>query len=102
MRDGTWQGRPAYVVGAKGRQFWVDRERLVFVRLLEPGQRDTTRTSDIRFNKYQPAGGAWISAEVAFLLDGRERWLEEYTEIRTGDALPDALFDPRRWATARH
>ena len=102
VRDGTWQGRPAYVVGAKGRRFWVDRERLVFVRLLEPGQRDTTRTSDIRFNKYQPAGGAWISAEVAFLVDGRERWLEEYTEIRTGDALPDALFDPRRWATARH
>jgi len=102
VRDATWQGRPAYVVGAKGRQFWVDRERLVFVRLLEPGQRDTTRTSDIRFNKYQPAGGAWISAEVAFLVDGRERWLEEYTEIRTGDALPDALFDPRRWATARH
>ena len=102
VRDDTWQGRPAYVVGAKGRQFWVDRERLVFVRLLQPGQRDTTRTSDIRFNKYQPAGGAWISAEVAFLVDGRERWLEEYTEIRTGDALPDALFDPRRWATARH
>src|SRR3989442_122285 len=44
VRDDTWQGRPAYVVGAKGRQFWVDRERLVFVRLLEPGQRDTTRT----------------------------------------------------------
>ena len=102
VRDDTWQGRPAYVVGAKGRQFWVDRERLVFVRLLEPGQRDTTRTSDIRFNKYQPAGGAWISAEVAFLVDGLERWLEEYTEIRTGDVLPDALFDPRRWATARH
>src|SRR2546425_7426706 len=67
VHEDTWQGRPVYVVGAKAgdlraRQFWVDRERLVFVRLLEPGQRDTSRTSDIRFNKYQPAGSAWLSA----------------------------------------
>jgi len=70
VHEDTWEGRPVYVVGAKPgdlrtRQFWVDRERLVFVRLLEPGQRDSTRTNDIRFNKYQPAGNAWLSAEVA-------------------------------------
>ena len=106
VHEDTWQGRPVYVVGAKAgdlrtRQFWVDRERLVFVRLLEPGQRDTSRTSDIRFNKYQPAGSAWLSAEVAFLVDGRERWLEEYTEIKTDRPLADALFDPRQWKKAR-
>ena len=106
VHEDTWQGRPVYVVGAKAgdlrtRQFWVDRERLVFVRLLEPGQRDTSRTSDIRFNKYQPAGSAWLSAEVAFLVDGRERWLEEYTEIKTDTPLADALFDPRQWKKAR-
>lgn len=102
VHEDTWQGRPVYVVGAPSgdrhtRQFWVDKERLVFVRLLEPAQRDTTRTSDIRFNDYRPAGGAWLSAEVAFLVDGKQRWLEQYTEIETGTALPDSLFDPRRW-----
>lgn len=101
VHEDTWQGRPVYVVGAPPgdrhtRQFWVDKERLVFVRLLEPAQRDTTRTSDIRFNDYRPAGGAWVSAEVAFLVDGKQRWLEQYTEIQTGTALPDSLFDPRR------
>ena len=106
VHEDTWQGRPVYVVGAKpgdlrARQFWVDRERLVFVRLLEPGQRDTSRISDIRFNKYQPAGDAWLSAEVAFLVDGLERWLEEYTEIKTDAPLADALFDPRQWKKAR-
>ncbi len=106
VHEDTWQGRPVYVVGAKpgdlrARQFWVDRERLVFVRLLEPGQRDTSRISDIRFNKYQPAGDAWLSAEVAFLVDGQERWLEEYTEIKTDAPLADALFDPRQWKKAR-
>jgi len=106
VHEDTWEGRPVYVVGAKPgdlrtRQFWVDRERLVFVRLLEPGQRDTTRTNDIRFNKYQAAGSAWLSAEVAFLVDGQERWLEQYTEIKTDTPLADALFDPRQWKKAR-
>jgi len=106
VHEDTWEGRPVYVVGAKAgdlrtRQFWVDRERLVFVRLLEPGQRDTTRTNDIRFNKYQPARSAWLSAEVAFLVDGQERWLEQYTEIKTDTPLADVLFDPRQWKKAR-
>ncbi|HZI22936.1 MAG TPA: hypothetical protein VFD76_10480 [Gemmatimonadales bacterium] len=106
VREDTWDGRRVYVVGAKAgdlhtRQFWVDRERLVFVRLLEPGQRDSTRTTDTRFNQYRAVGGAWLSAEVAFLVDGRERWLEQYTEIETDRALADSLFDPRRWPASK-
>jgi hypothetical protein len=108
VHEDSWDGRPVYVVGARlgdlrTRQFWVDKERLVFVRLLEPAPRDTSHTNDIRFNRYQPAGAAWLSAEVEFLLDGHQRWLEQYTEIATGKPLSDALFDPRRWteATAR-
>ncbi|HET7296701.1 MAG TPA: hypothetical protein VFI66_06135 [Gemmatimonadales bacterium] len=106
VHDDTWEGRPAYVVGAKAgdlrtRQFWVDKERLVFVRMLEPGRRDTTRISDIRFDRYQRVGAAWLSAEVAFLVDGQQRWLEQYTEIATGAPLPDALFDPAQWPTAK-
>jgi hypothetical protein len=81
------------------RQFWVDKERLVFVRLLEPGRRDTTRISDTRFNQYRPVGAAWLSAEVLFLADGQERWREQYTEIATDTPLADALFDPTQWAT---
>ena len=102
--EDSWEGRPAYVVGEKGRQFWVDKGRLVFVRLLEPGQRDTTRLNDIRFNKYQPVGrgAAWVSAEVAFLIDGRQTWLEEYTDIKADVALPPALFDARAWKRTRH
>ncbi len=106
VREDTWDGRPVYVVGAKAgdlrtRQFWVDKERLLFVRLLEPGQRDTTRISDIRFNKYQAVGPAWVSAEVAFLVDGRPIWLEEYTDIKTGVALAPMLFDAGKWKQTR-
>ena len=46
------------------KQFWVDAERLLFVRLLEPDPRDSTRVQDIRFVNYQPRGDAWISARA--------------------------------------
>ena len=102
MHQSTWQGRPAYVVGASAgdtrtRQFWIDRDRLVFVRLIEPSRRDTTKTSEIRFNRYYEIGGAWLSPEVEFLIDGTRDFLEDYTEIRTGVPLADTLFDPAKW-----
>lgn len=102
MHQSTWQGRPAYVVGAapddtRSRQFWIDRDRLVFVRMIEPSRRDSTKTAEIRFNRYYAVGETWLSPEVEFLIDGARDFLEEYTEIRTGVALDSALFDPRRW-----
>jgi hypothetical protein len=106
LREDTWQGRPVYVVGAKAgdlhtRQFWVDKERLLFVRMLEPGQRDTTVTTETQFNDYRPFGKAWVSAQVLFLGNGQRRWLEEYNEIKVDTPLTDGVFDPRRWKTTK-
>ena len=102
MHEATWQGRPAYVVGAaagdgRSRQFWIDRDRLVFVRMIEPSRRDTTKIAEIRFNKYYQVGEAWLAPEVEFLIDGARDFLEEYTEIKTGLPVPDSVFDPGRW-----
>ena len=105
VHEDAWHGRPVYVVGARAgdlrtRQFWVDKGRLVFVRMLQPA-RDTTKTSDTRFEDYRAVGPAWVSARVEFLNDGQQRWLEEYTEIKTDITLPDAMFDPRKWKESR-
>jgi hypothetical protein len=102
LSEGTWEGRPVWIVGTK-RQFWVDKERLVFVRMLEPTPRDSTKTADTRFNKYAPApaGGGWVSAEVEFLVDGQQQFLEQYSEIKTNVSLPAALWDARQWKAAR-
>ncbi len=105
VHEDAWHGRPVFVVGARAgdlhtRQFWVDKGRLVFVRMLQPA-RDTTKTSDIRFEDYRPVGPAWVSARVEFLTDGQQRWLEEYSEIKTDVALPEGLFDPRHWRESR-
>lgn len=106
FREDVWQGRPAYVVGAragdlKTRQFWIDRQRLVFVRMLQP-DRDTTRASEIRFNQYRGLGGGWIAPEVVFLSDGKPNFIERYEDIRVDPPLADAIFDPRAWNVAPH
>jgi len=104
LHDATWEGRPVYVVGAASgdttsKQFWIDRERLVFVRMIEPSPRGR---SDIRFNQYVRTGSGWIAAEVEQLVDGKRRLLEQYSDIHSNVPLSEALFDPHQWSTAMH
>ncbi|MDX6694786.1 MAG: hypothetical protein QOF02_2389 [Blastocatellia bacterium] len=105
LHEDTWQGRPAYVVGAlagdtRSPQFWIDKQNLYFVRLIEMGGKNKDKAQEIQFNKYQKAeGGGWVSPEVVVLVDGQRVFMEEYSEIKTGVKLDDKLFDPATWAT---
>ena len=98
MREDTWQGRPVYVVGAAAgdstsAQFWIDQERLVFVRSLQPGQGGAIM--ETQFNKYQKLGQGWISPEVLFYRNGTVVTREEYSDMRADVPLPEGLFDPK-------
>jgi hypothetical protein len=102
VREDTWRGRAAYVVGAKAgdlrtRQFWIDKERLLFVRMLEPSRRDSTHVAETQFNRYRPYGRGWVAEEVLFLDAGRRTWLEQYADVRVDVSLPEGVFDVRRW-----
>jgi hypothetical protein len=103
IREDTWQGRPAYVVGAEAGdsttgQFWIDRERLVFVRMLQAAPDGSGHVVETQFNRYQPLGKGWISVEVLFSVNGELRTREEYADVKADLALPDALFDPGAYA----
>ena len=106
MREDTWQGRPVYVVGAaagdtSSAQFWIDQERLVFVRSIQPGQAGAIM--ETQFNKYQRLGEGWISPEVLFYRNGVVVTKEEYSDMRGDVPLAAALFDPKyaepEWVT---
>lgn len=106
LREDSWQGRPVYVVGAgandlRTRQFWIDRERLVFVRMLQPG-RDSATVEEIRFDAYRPLGGGWIAPEVLFLTNGKPTFRERYEDVRADVTLPGSTFDPRAWSSTPH
>lgn len=104
IREDVWQGQPVYVVGAKAgdlhsKQFWIDKKNLYFVRLIEPGGKDGSRTQETQFNKYvRVKGGGWCAAEVIFMVDGKPVVTEEYSDIRGGVKLDENLFDPQHWS----
>ena len=100
VRVDTWEGRPAVVVGGApgdeaSPQVWYDRERLVFVRLVE--QNDGHRT-DVRFADYEPLAGGWIAPRVEAYVDGVLVQEEQYRAIRAGVTFPEGTFDPARGA----
>jgi hypothetical protein len=102
VHEAEWQGRPAYVVGAAAgdslaRQFWIDQERLYFVRMLEPGKKDPAARVETQFNKYIPMDQGWLETEVRFIVNGEMKMLEEYTEPKASVKLDPAIFDPSRW-----
>jgi hypothetical protein len=105
FHEEEWQGEPTYVVGAdkgdlKSKQFWVEKKRLLFVRIIEPDQKDPNVAEDTRFTDYRPAGKAFIAARVEVYNDGKLVFTEEYTEIKTGMKLDPATFDPVKFSTA--
>jgi hypothetical protein len=106
IRQDQWQGRQVYVAGASSaadmtsKQFWVDREHLLFVRLIQPGA--SGRMQDIRFLNYERLGRTWIAPLVEIYEDGRLVMREVYRHMRVDVALDSTLFDPARFATAQH
>jgi hypothetical protein len=105
MHEAQWQGRPTYVVGAAAgdttsKQFWIDKERLLFVRMLESNPQDASAIAETQFNKYQRQGGGWMAVEVTFTVAGKLLQKEEYAQVREDVALPPNLFDVDQWHPA--
>jgi hypothetical protein len=107
VHETTFQGKPMIVVGAeKGdynrKQFWIDKEKLLFVRMLEPTPRDTSKMQDIRFTNYEPRGAAWVAPRVEIWSDGKLVFYEDYDDIKVNVDLDDVLFQPKQWRAAKH
>jgi hypothetical protein len=99
IHTGTWQGRTAYIVGAApgdttSRQFWIDAERLVFVRMIGPLAPGRPGLEEVRFDKYQPEGGGWLSTYVTATRDGKLIQSEAYSDVRVNVPIPDSRLDP--------
>ena len=104
LREDIWQGRAAYVVGARqgdlhSAQFWIDKQNLYFVRMIRPAGKDGAQTQETQFNKYVRLGGGWMAPEVISMVDGKTVTTEEYSDMRANVALDPKLFDPQYWTT---
>jgi hypothetical protein len=95
--EATWEGAKVITVGATSgdttsRQFWVDPERLVVVRLIQPAANGAL--NDTRIGRFSREGDALVEREITFLTDGRTTLVEEYSWVRTGTSIPATVFDP--------
>jgi hypothetical protein len=100
MHEENFEGRPAYVVGAKPGdlqtlQFWIDKEHLYFVRMLRPSEKQAGAVQDVRFQDYKTVeGGGWLAEHVAIVADGKVVFEELYSDIKINPKLSEKLFDP--------
>ena len=103
LRRDTWEGQPAFVVGAAAgdsttSQFWIDSDRLVALRVVQKERRGTRDiVTDVRFGKFAEFGGIPIATEVLQYRDGRLVFREQRVDIRVNDPIPDATFDAGKW-----
>jgi len=82
LHEDTWEGHAAYVVGAekgdlKSKQFWVAKDTLLFVRLIEPSRGDPKKLDDIRFSDYRALASAWIAARVEVYSEDKKVFSED-------------------------
>jgi hypothetical protein len=103
LHEESFEGRATYVVGAKQGdlqtiQFWVDKERLYFVRLLQPSQKQPGAVQDVRFLDYkQVEGGGWLAEHVEVVSKGKVVFEELYSDIKINPPLSETLFSPEQF-----
>ena len=105
LRYDTLYGQPMFVVGAgpgdtTSNQFWVEAERLLFVRLIQSSAGSPVR--DTRFQKFVAHGGGWVAEEVRFIVGGRPYLNQEYTDVRANVTFDASLFVPEKWMATPH
>jgi len=103
IREDSWRGTKVWVVGAeKGdtttNQFWIEQDRLLFVRLLEEHKNakkptETPAILDITFEDYQPLGKGWIAPTCVIKVNGKELQREKYRDIKGDVKLQPDLYD---------
>jgi hypothetical protein len=109
VREDRWHGTKVWVVGAdRGdtttSQFWIEQQRLLFVRLIEAHPaKDATAPADlldITFENYQRLARAWVAPKVVIKLNGKEVQREEYRDIQADRPLPPDLYDTEAYHPA--
>ena len=103
IHEDTWNGKAVYVVGAdkgdlKSKQFWVEKDSLLFVRVIEPSRGDPAKTDDIRFVDYRKLSGGWIAARVEVHSEDRLAFSEDYTDIQGNVKLDLGVFEPQQFS----
>jgi hypothetical protein len=100
FREDTWEGEPAYVIGApegdsQSSQLWVSKTNFYLLRTIT--QSPDGHVQEGQFRKHVRMGKGWIETEVLFLKDGQRQQLEAYKDIKANPELAAELFKPEQF-----
>ena len=92
----TWKGRKVIVVGTdkaetESNQFWVDKEKLVTLGILN--NKDGKKT-EILCDDYIKLGNNWCEITMEMYINGKLRQTEKYTDIKENVAVDMEYLDP--------
>ncbi len=104
MHETVWQDKEVWVVGTDAddltvNQFWIEKERLVVVRLFKKSTRNPDLVNEIQFNKLKPLGDGWVAGELIFKLNGKMYIHETYVEFKIEEGFADKIFDVENFIT---
>ena len=109
LRADMWEQRPVLVVGSTevadttSPQFWVDRERLVVVRMIAAFNPATPAdVADIRLMDYRPVSGGWLAVKVEIKHGGQVIQKEEYSDWKGNVDIPADFFVAEKWSSVPH
>jgi len=89
-----------YVVGDSAHaQFWVTADTYLFTKMKKKDARGGV--TEVQFNKYEKLGKGWIAPEVLFMRNGQTMMREVYSGCAIDKKLPDSLFDPSKFESAK-
>jgi len=106
FRTASFDSRTTYIIGTSGvtdsssRQFWVERDRMLLVRLRE--KRDVGQFSDIRIGDFTKAGDGWIAKQTYQFQNGQPRLHQQVAGVKTDTGLNPDLFEPKVFASVKH
>lgn len=92
----TWKGKKVVVVGTdkeetESNQFWIDKDKLVTVRILNNKNKQKTETL---CEDYVKLGKGWCETTIKFYVNGKLRQSEKYTEIKENVKINMDFLDP--------
>jgi hypothetical protein len=106
LRTSSFDGKSAWIVGASSstdsssKQFWVERDRMLLVRLRE--KRGDNQFSDIRIGDFVEAGNGWIARQAYQMQNSVPRVHQQLANVKVDVPLDPDLFEPRVFSTVKH
>jgi len=97
--EGTFNGKPIYIIGATNQQdhnsqLWVDKENLCLLRMIKYGGKEK---EDGIFSNWIKIDGGYAETRVDFYVNDKLIQVEKYSNCKTPATIDEHIYDPNNY-----